>query len=117
MQKPVHDDPKAMCPLWRKPCIKVCHACEWWDFLRIADPLRPGQQIDKWMCAMRKVADLGLANLQAQRETGAQVQEFRNETRRENAGAIAGVLGHLNQSLQEMKSLPYPAAETKLIEN
>lgn len=116
MQKPIHDDPQAMCPLWRKACQKVCHTCEWWDFLRIADPLRPGQQIDKYMCALTRSAQLGLANLQAQRETSGQVQEFRNETKRENAGAIAGVLGHLNAQVREAMQLDAPA-EQKLIEN
>jgi hypothetical protein len=115
-QKPIHDNPQAMCPLWRKPCVKVCHTCEWWDFLRIADPLRPGQQIDKWMCAMRKVGDLGLANLQAQRETTAETHELRNDVDKQNAGAMVGVIGHLNGQMRETLTGIEQADPQKLLE-
>lgn len=114
MQKPIHEDPLATCPLWRKKCQKVCHTCEWWDFLRIEDPLRPGQQTDKWMCALLKTAQLGLANLQAQRQTSAQLQEFRNDTDKTNAGAIAGVLGHLNKQVHHAIGLGAPSAVAQI---
>ena len=117
MQKPIHDDPEAECPLWQTKCVKKCHRCEWWRPLRIESPTVPGQMIDKWMCSIVRIGELGLANLQAQRQTSSQVQEFRNETKRENAGAIVGVLGHLNAQVREAMQIEAPLETQKLIEN
>ncbi len=103
MQKPIHDDPNAMCPQWRKKCIKVCHTCELWGPIRIVDPMSPnGAEIDKWMCAFNRVAALELANLQAQRQTKATVQELRNDVDKQNAHAMVGAISHLNTKMQRV---------------
>jgi hypothetical protein len=46
--KPVNPSP-AYCPLWRKPCKRMCHQCELWQPLEI---VRAGRASTEWKCAI-----------------------------------------------------------------
>ena len=53
--------------------------CSWFTQIRGTHP-RTGQEIDEWGCAVTWMPTLLIENSQQQRQTGAAVESFRNET-------------------------------------
>ena len=65
------------CPLIGKDCIGL--ECSWFTEVRGTHP-QTGEQIDEWGCAVTWMPVLLIDNTQQQRQTGAAVESFRNET-------------------------------------
>ena len=65
------------CPLIGKDCIGL--QCAWFTHIRGMDP-QTGRDVDDWGCAVTWMPTLLIENSQKQRETGAAVESFRNET-------------------------------------
>ncbi len=65
------------CPLIGKDCIQM--QCSWFAQIRGNDP-QTGKEIDEWGCAVTWMPVLLIENSQMQRQTGAAVESFRNET-------------------------------------
>ena len=53
--------------------------CSWFTEVRGTHP-QTGEQIDEWGCAVTWMPVLLIDNTQQQRQTGAAVESFRNET-------------------------------------
>jgi predicted Ser/Thr protein kinase len=53
--------------------------CEWFTQVRGENP-NTGEQVDEWGCAVTWLPMLLIENSQQQRQTGAAVESFRNET-------------------------------------
>lgn len=68
-----------LCPLFKKPCIE--HECNWYTHVQGMHP-QTGQVIDQYGCAVTWVPILAIELSKTQRETGAAVESFRNETLR-----------------------------------
>jgi|TARA_B100000085_G_scaffold285367_1_gene321134 hypothetical protein len=75
------EEPGNWCPLIKKDCVE--HKCAWYMHIRGMDP-NTGQEIDHWGCAVGWMPTLLIENSQQQRQTGAAVESFRNETIKEN---------------------------------
>ena len=73
--------PGKFCPLIGEDCIEL--KCAWYNQVRGVNP-QTGQEIDEWGCAVTWLPMLLLENSQQQRQTGAAVESFRNETVRDN---------------------------------
>ena len=69
------------CPLIGEECMKL--KCEWFTQVRGTNP-QTGEEVDEWGCAVTWLPMLLLENSQQQRQTGAAVESFRNETVRDN---------------------------------
>ena len=65
------------CPLIGKDCIQM--QCSWFCQIRGNDP-QTGKEVDEWGCAVTWMPMLLIENSQQQRQTGAAVESFRNET-------------------------------------
>ena len=65
------------CPLIGKDCIGL--QCSWFTQIRGANP-QTCESVDEWGCAVTWLPILLIENSQKQRETGAAVETFRNET-------------------------------------
>ena len=65
------------CPLLKKDCIQL--KCSWFTHVRGTDP-QTGAEVDEWSCAVTWMPMLLIENSQQQRQTGAAVESFRNET-------------------------------------
>ena len=65
------------CPLIGKDCIGL--QCSWFTQIRGANP-QTGESVDEQGCAVTWLPILLIENSQKQRETGAAVETFRNET-------------------------------------
>jgi len=65
------------CPLIGKDCMGL--ECSWFTQIRGSDP-QTGEEIDEWGCAVNWIPTLLIENSQQQRQTGAAVESFRNET-------------------------------------
>ena len=65
------------CPLIGEECMKL--KCEWFTQIRGQNP-NTGQEVDEWGCAVTWLPMLLIENSQQQRQTGAAVESFRNET-------------------------------------
>lgn len=98
MSKPIHKDPQAMCPLWRKPCTKVCHTCEWYVHLSGKHPqtLAP---MDDWKCSIAWLPILHVEHSQMQLRTTETVDALRKEVHQANDQAMVGTLGRLNEKM------------------
>lgn len=57
--------------------------CSWFTQLRGTNP-NTGQEIDNWGCAITWLPVLLVENSQQQRQTGAAVEDFRNEMAKNN---------------------------------
>jgi len=69
---------KANCPLdGFKPCRQL--DCAWFTQLRGNNP-NTGELVDEWGCAIAWLPILTIENSQQQRQTGAAIESFRNET-------------------------------------
>ena len=65
------------CPLIGKDCIGL--QCSWFTQIRGTHP-QTGEPVDEWGCAVTWMPMLMIDNSQQQRQTGAAVESFRNET-------------------------------------
>jgi len=65
------------CPLIGKDCIDL--QCSWFTQIRGNNP-QTGEPVDEWGCAVTWLPMLMIENSQQQRQTGAAVESFRNET-------------------------------------
>ena len=65
------------CPLIRKDCIQL--QCAWFTQVRGVNP-NTGEEVDDWSCAITWLPSLMIENSQQQRQTGAAIESFRNET-------------------------------------
>ena len=65
------------CPLIGEECMKL--KCEWFTQVRGTNP-QSGEEVDEWGCAVTWMPMLLIENSQMQRQTGAAVESFRNET-------------------------------------
>ena len=68
------------CPLIGKDCIGL--QCSWFTQIRGNHP-QTGELVDEWGCAVTWMPMLMIENSQQQRQTGAAVESFRNETLKE----------------------------------
>ena len=65
------------CPLIGKDCIQT--QCAWITQVRGVDS-NTGKEVDEWGCAVTWMPMLLIENSQQQRQTGAAVESFRNES-------------------------------------
>jgi hypothetical protein len=65
------------CPLIGEDCLGL--KCSWFTQIRGSHP-QTGEAVDEWGCAVTWMPFLLIENSQKQRETGAAVESFRNET-------------------------------------
>ena len=65
------------CPLISEDCLGL--KCSWFTQIRGTHP-QTGQEIDEWGCAVTWIPTLLIENSQQQRQSGAAVESFRNET-------------------------------------
>ena len=65
------------CPLIGKFCIGL--QCAWFTQIRGTHP-QTGEPVDEWGCAVTWMPTLMIENSQQQRQTGAAIESFRNET-------------------------------------
>ena len=65
------------CPLIGEDCLGL--KCSWFTQIRGAHP-QTGEEIDEWGCAVNWIPTLLIEDSQQQRQTGAAVESFRNET-------------------------------------
>ena len=65
------------CPLIGEDCLGL--KCSWFTQIRGNNP-QTGESVDEWGCAVTWMPLLLIENSQKQRETGAAVESFRNET-------------------------------------
>ena len=86
--------PGKFCPLIGEDCIEL--KCAWYNQVRGVNP-QTGQEIDEWGCAVTWMPKLLIENSQMQRQTGAAVESFRNETIKVNQQAQQLFVNALNQ--------------------
>ena len=86
------------CPLIGEDCLGL--KCSWFTQIRGTHP-QTGQEIDELGCAVTWVPTLLIENSQQQRQTGAAVESFRNET-----------LSRISQTIS-MKTIDEPKNELK----
>ena len=76
------------CPLIGEECMKL--KCEWFTQVRGTNP-QTGEDVDEWGCAVTWLPMLLIENSQQQRQTGAAVESFRNETVKRIVNTISPV--------------------------
>lgn len=82
---------KTGCPINKfAPCKQL--ECAWFTQLRGTNP-NSGQEVDEWGCAVAWMPMLMVENSQQQRQTGAAVESFRNETVSANLATTKLLLG------------------------
>ena len=95
--------PGKFCPLIGEDCLEL--KCAWYNQVRGVNP-QTGQEIDEWGCAVTWMPMLMIENSQMQRQTGAAVESFRNETVKVNQQAQQLFVNALNQQKQINKINP-----------
>ena len=88
-----------------KSCFEcvITHGCRLWKPMRIQDPEKQGAIIDKFGCLDEQMETYFKNLLRLQERTAAEVHEVRNDMAKENAGAMVGIIGHLNERVREQK--------------
>ena len=69
--------PGTLCPLIGEDCRGL--ECSWYTQIRGQNP-QTGKDVDEWGCAVTWLPVLLIENSQMQRQTGAAVESFRNES-------------------------------------
>ena len=69
--------PGTLCPLIGEDCRGL--ECSWYTQVRGQNP-QTGTDLDEWGCAVTWLPVLLIENSQMQRQTGAAVESFRNES-------------------------------------
>jgi len=85
----------APCPLGAEcETIKegIKYVCPWYVMIRGKNP-QSEEEIDEWRCAIAWMPMLTIENSQQQRQTGAAVESFRNETVKQNDKLLSVVSG------------------------
>ena len=95
--------PGKFCPLIGEDCLEL--KCAWYNQVRGVNP-QTGQEIDEWGWAVTWMPMLMIENSQMQRQTGAAVESFRNETVKVNQQAQQLFVNALNQQKQINKINP-----------
>lgn len=90
MKKGIH------CPLINKKCIE--NKCAWYTQIRGMNP-NTGEPMDEWQCAINFVPFLMIENSQQQRQTGAAVESFRNESIRQTNTLTELLVHSVNQTV------------------
>jgi len=78
------------CPLHRTDMSKVCHVCPLWVKIMGKHP-QSEDSIEHWNCSLAFLPMLLIENSQMQRQTGAAVESFRNETVVANQQAVSAM--------------------------
>ena len=86
------------CPLIGEDCLGL--KCSWFTQIRGTHP-QTGQEIDEWGCAVTWVPTLLIENSQQQRQTGAAVESFRNETQNRLSQTIS--MKKINEPVKKIK--------------
>lgn len=86
-----------LCPLLDKPCIE--HGCRFYVHLLGNNP-QTGKPEDKFDCTFAFLPMLLIENSQMQRQTGAAVESFRNESVVSSQRLIAAMLEVANAAAQ-----------------
>ena len=86
------------CPLIGEDCLGL--KCSWFTQIRGTNP-QSGQEIDEWGCAVTWIPTLLIENSQQQRQTGAAVESFRNETLSKISQTIS--MKAINDPINELK--------------
>jgi len=81
--------PGTFCPLVKGDCKGI--QCSWFTQVRGTNP-QTGQPVDEWGCAIVWLPILLIENSQQQRQTGAAVEDFRNQMVRANDQILLKVL-------------------------
>lgn len=106
-----------LCPLMKEPCIE--HRCRWWIQLLGKHPQKDAP-VQEWGCSIEFLPILLIENAQQQRQTGAAVESFRNESVK-NARQLAAVLVELaNAAAPRVPPHAHPAldvSKTRTIEH
>lgn len=84
------------CPLINKKCIE--NKCAWYTQIRGMNP-NTGEPVDEWQCAINFVPFLMIENSQQQRQTGAAVESFRNESIRQTNTLTELLVHSVNQTV------------------
>ena len=99
--KPKHPDDGMYCPLWRKPCVKVCHTCAFWSSVKGKNP-QTGADMEQWACAVTMQNILSMESTLAQRQTQASVDALRKEVHAANDVAMVGMVARLNDRMDRV---------------
>jgi hypothetical protein len=83
--------PGTFCPLIQAECKGL--ECSWFTQVRGNNP-NTGQEIDEWGCAVTWLPVMLIENSQQQRQTGAAVESFRNETVKANHALLLAAQRH-----------------------
>ncbi len=109
-----------ICPMRGKEMRKVCHTCPLWTKIVGKDP-QSEKLIEQWDCAWAILPLLLIENSQMQRQTGAAVETFRNETVKSNAQTVAAFAMALRENTvvmgQALSSIAAAAGNLKGIEH
>ena len=76
------------CPLLKKACIES--RCKWWVHIRGKHPQKEGE-MDFPDCAIKWLPVLLIENAQMERQTGAAVESFRNESVKASRALVGGL--------------------------
>ncbi len=102
-------DEKIMCHMtgFEKSCYDMVTKCKCrkWVHWQGEHPQIKGKVVDQWDCRDHLDHLMGIQVVQAIRQTTNTINEWRKEVDQTNAGAIAGVLGHLNKQVNEALAL------------
>lgn len=106
MSSPTGMEEKTFCPLGSK-CVDakdgVIHRCEWHVKLRGPNPNTGGEE-DKWGCAMAWMPLLMVENSLFQRQTGAAIEDFRNEMVEANQKSQQIMVESLNSQVKVIET-------------
>ena len=86
------------CPLIGEDCLGL--KCSWFTQIRGTHP-QTGQEIDEGGCAVTWIPTLLIENSQQQRQSGAAVESFRNETLSRISQTIS--MKTINESTNELE--------------
>lgn len=87
MAKTPRADEGKTCPFNGRDTSEVCHKCPIWLQVRGTNP-NTGEPVDDWRCSFSWLPLLLIENSMMQRQTGAAVESFRNETVNANERAF-----------------------------
>ena len=93
-----------VCPLHKKDMSKVCPTCPLWVKVLGKNP-QSEETIERWDCSLALLPLMLIENSQAQRQTGAAVETFRNEVVKSNAQNVAAFAHALHATAEAMSAL------------
>lgn len=99
------------CPLIKKDCIET--KCAWFQSVSGRNP-QTGEFIDNWQCVINLLPLLLIENSQQQRQTGACIDAFRNETLEQNKTLNTIFCHSVNQTREILTGTVNPVSVTLL---